>query len=100
MQVSGGIEDLKYTEYDLYLESSSHLSSSLQHEFDHIFASVPHLVALIHEVLAEAQPVDPVRAETGAHDEVVHAVGEVVDNDSVKIVCVSLESTMKRVTGS
>ena len=48
------------------LEASAHLTTSFEHILDHVLASPPHLVALVHEVLAEAHPVGPVRAEGGA----------------------------------
>ena len=48
-----------------YLEGTSHLASSLENILDHVLASGPHLVTLLHEILTEAHPVDLIRGEGG-----------------------------------
>ena len=85
----------------LCLESGPHLASSLQYILDHVLALAPHCVALLHEELAEAHPVDLVCTEAGSldlkdektfetfrndHEKVVHAVSEVINNYPVQIV--------------
>jgi len=85
--------EMVYSLLDIsYLEGTSHLASSLENILDHVLASAPHLVTLLQEVLAEAHPVDLVRVEGGRHQEIVHAVHEVVHNDPVEAVRVSLKS--------
>ena len=46
-----------------HLEGAAHLPAPLEDVLDHVLAAAPHLVALLHEVLAEAHPVHPVGAE-------------------------------------
>ena len=94
--------------YISYLEGTPHLASSLENIFDHVLAPPPHLVTLLQEILTKAQSVDLIRIEGGGleqrltaliplflgshHQEIVHAVHEVVHNDPVQPVRVPLES--------
>ena len=47
----------------MHLEAGAHLASPLEDVLDEVLAAAPHLVALLHEVLAEPHPVGAVRAE-------------------------------------
>ena len=53
---------LAATQYT-HLEAGAHLASPLEDVLDEVLAPAPHLVALLHEVLAEPHPVGAVRAE-------------------------------------
>ena len=53
---------LATTQYT-HLEAGAHLASPLEDVLDEVLAPAPHLVALLHEVLAEPHPVGAVRAE-------------------------------------
>merc|ERR1719397_411961 len=77
-----------------YLEGTPHLAPPLEDVLDHVLASAPHLVTLLHEELAESKSVCSVRVERGRHQEEVHAINEVVYNDPMKSVGVSLEAPM------
>ena len=50
---------------NFHLEGTTHLAASLEDVLDHVLASPPHLVTLLHEILAESHPVDLVRAKGG-----------------------------------
>ena len=82
------------------LKVGSHLAAPLEDVFDHVLALGPHLVALLHEELVEAHPVDPVGAEGRGHQEEVHAVDEVVHNDPVEPVGVPLEAPVDGVAAA
>ena len=47
----------------MHLEAGAHLAPPLEDVLDEVLAPPPHLVALLHEVLAEPHPVGAVRAE-------------------------------------
>merc|ERR1719447_462964 len=68
------------------LEASPHLASPLQHILHHVLSPGPHLVAVTHEKLAEACPVDHIRVEMRCHQKICHAVCEVIHNYSVQVV--------------
>ena len=82
------------------LEGTAHLAAPLEDVLDHVLAPAPHLVALLHEELVEAHPVDPVGAEGRGHQEEVHAVDEVVHDDPVEPVGVPLEAPVDGVTAA
>ena len=47
----------------MHLKAGAHLAPPLEDVLDEVLAAAPHLVALLHEVLAEPHPVGAVRAE-------------------------------------